>query len=491
MAKKIKIALPMADDYKARTIDDIKDYFDIEKLFVYFKDGRLMTWLTERHYNKEAAELEKIKKLDAQSDDDDMKIKEALCKLFGQEFKSEELKNIDTDELLSRAAKKKKLLQYTSDQRIIDNIDHVAFEQDELDALAHDDDVHEIYLGVNEFVIPLDVGNKKYIGIVKTGRKAVAVIKSDEPVDFDAKDIVFKDIDFDDKYAEKDSNPEKYLQLANDTDDNFLGGMSLQDIAEIHEDDIDALILKKQRLEELEYVGGKFFINYMDDEYFKMSTELWFKNKEGKLVEVTAKSKPTETKYLSEQAKTDLKANKKAAFEIKVNNAQQEPDNQKQSAHPVEQTQQPKNPYELLGVIKNNLRNEGISFSSSVYFKGDGSKAEKKINEAVEHFLGDFGWKLASGEVPLMVYDTTWFGEVDNGCLFTNMAIYPCDLKNVDIIPYSIIGSYEDIYMNDDELVINQKTINQKDTITMMNLDDDEEVNFIYAARLFWIYFHE
>ena len=110
---------------------------------------------------------------------------------------------------------------------------------------------------------------------------------------------------------------EKIFDKIADAAANFLGGMSLQDIAEIHEDDIDALILKKQRLEELEYVGGKFFINYMDDEYFKMSTELWFKNKEGKLVEVTAKSKPTETKYLSEQAKTDLKANKKAAFEIK------------------------------------------------------------------------------------------------------------------------------------------------------------------------------
>ena len=110
---------------------------------------------------------------------------------------------------------------------------------------------------------------------------------------------------------------EKIFDKIADAAANFLGGMSLQDIAKIHEDDIDALILKKQRLEELEYVGGKFFINYMDDEYFKMSTELWFKNKEGKLVEVTAKSKPTETKYLSEQAKTDLKANKKAEFDIK------------------------------------------------------------------------------------------------------------------------------------------------------------------------------
>ena len=58
---------------------------------------------------------------------------------------------------------------------------------------------------------------------------------------------------------------EKIFDKIADAAANFLGGMSLQDIAKIHEDDIDALILKKQRLEELEYVGGRFFINYMDD----------------------------------------------------------------------------------------------------------------------------------------------------------------------------------------------------------------------------------
>ena len=50
MPKKIKFALEMKDGVKVRTIEDLRDSFDIEKAISYFLDGKLLEWLQDRYY---------------------------------------------------------------------------------------------------------------------------------------------------------------------------------------------------------------------------------------------------------------------------------------------------------------------------------------------------------------------------------------------------------------------------------------------------------
>lgn len=75
------------------------------------------------------------------------------------------------------------------------NVDKVAFDQEEL-AYLLDEDAKEIFLCENRFVIPLRMKNKNYIGV----GKAIAVIRRNEPVDFDKLNITFKNVAFDDDY---------------------------------------------------------------------------------------------------------------------------------------------------------------------------------------------------------------------------------------------------------------------------------------------------
>ena len=49
MAKKIKFALEMAEGIKVRTIEDLRAHFDMERVMMYFSDGKLLEWLEDRN----------------------------------------------------------------------------------------------------------------------------------------------------------------------------------------------------------------------------------------------------------------------------------------------------------------------------------------------------------------------------------------------------------------------------------------------------------
>lgn len=48
MAKKIKFALTMKDGTKVRTLNELREHFDLERVIGYFLDGRLQKWLEDR-----------------------------------------------------------------------------------------------------------------------------------------------------------------------------------------------------------------------------------------------------------------------------------------------------------------------------------------------------------------------------------------------------------------------------------------------------------
>lgn len=177
----------MADGEKVRTLEELKNHFDIKSVVGYFKDGRLLNWLRARYYDDEA---EKVAALD----NNDLQIHKKLCEIFGV---TAEFEDIDVEEIALRTARLNRLKQYTYNKKILDNVDSVAFDQDDLNRLLKEN-VELIYLCANRFTIPIHVKNKTFAGI----GKVVAVIPANRAVDFDALNVKFKNVPFDDNYLE-------------------------------------------------------------------------------------------------------------------------------------------------------------------------------------------------------------------------------------------------------------------------------------------------
>lgn len=151
--KKVKFPLDMGNDVLVRDIDELKDNFNIEKVTEYFLNGKLLTWLNDRFYEEEA---EQVKELS--SDTDKSLLAGKLCRIFDIENED----NVDIEAIEKRKERLEKLRSITSDDEVIENVDDVAFSQEELGDLL-DEDIDVIYLCGEKFRIPLSVKNKKCI----------------------------------------------------------------------------------------------------------------------------------------------------------------------------------------------------------------------------------------------------------------------------------------------------------------------------------------
>lgn len=185
MAKKVKFPLDMGNEVYVRTLDELKENYNTEKVTEYFLDGRLLTWLKDRYYEEEA---EQVQELAEQGDKDNLAVK--LGKIFGAEIKAEE---IDVEALEIRREKLEKLRQITADDKILENVDKVAFSQEELgDLLDAEEEV--IYLCGEKFRIPLSVKNVRYIGL----NNPVVTIGGKGEINLEASGIVFENCEFSD-----------------------------------------------------------------------------------------------------------------------------------------------------------------------------------------------------------------------------------------------------------------------------------------------------
>ena len=182
MAKKIKLPLEMANGISVRTMEELKENWDLEKVITYYHNGRLLTWLNDRYYSELA---EQVQALSAVSDTH--ALQKQLCDIFGMPFTEEE--TVDMEAVAERNRRLEALRQITADDEILKNVDKVAFNQEELADLL-DEGEPVIYLVNNTFAIPLSEKNKKYIGI----GEVTAIINSTDPVDFEALNIGFQKI---------------------------------------------------------------------------------------------------------------------------------------------------------------------------------------------------------------------------------------------------------------------------------------------------------
>lgn len=185
MARKIKFPLEMKDGTMVRTLEELKENFDFEKLVTYFLNGKLYTWLNDRGYSEEADKLNNLNKGD--------NFEQNLCGIFGVKYERNE--SINLEEIEVNNEKIKRIKEITDDLEIIKEADKVAVNNEEFIRLLNSD-TSTIYLLDNEFKFPLNIKNKKIIGL----NNAKVIIESAEFINFDNNQVFFENVRFNEEY---------------------------------------------------------------------------------------------------------------------------------------------------------------------------------------------------------------------------------------------------------------------------------------------------
>ncbi|MBO5627893.1 MAG: sel1 repeat family protein [Aeriscardovia sp.] len=116
MAKKIRFPLQMkvAD---VRTIEELREHFDLESILGYYANGKLVMWLRNRYYDKEANDVEALSATDE-------KIASKLCDIL-KITHTEEKVEIDIDIIKKKQEELTFLRQIIDGEKItVDNIEY-------------------------------------------------------------------------------------------------------------------------------------------------------------------------------------------------------------------------------------------------------------------------------------------------------------------------------------------------------------------------------
>jgi hypothetical protein len=179
----IKFPLELKDGAKVMTIDELRANFDLNKIIDYFKDGTLEKFLRDRFYEDEADALKNLNTADKD-------FVEKLCNIFC------------IDELPEIAAwrkeRREKLKQFTDDEEIFENIDDVAFNQDELEDILREENIPAtIYLCDKIFRFNSGILKKTNIRYVGIAERVTVLLESGKEIDFKAFGITFENVEFD------------------------------------------------------------------------------------------------------------------------------------------------------------------------------------------------------------------------------------------------------------------------------------------------------
>ena len=156
MQRKAKFSLEMSNGVKVSSLMYLKEYFSAEKVLEYYYDGRLVRWLKDRGYQKEAS---LIQNLDDSSPDVMVDICHILSINYGGNMK------IQNPAFQKRVAEKKILLkQLTVNKSWLDAVARVAFNDDDVKKILGMG-YRAIYLCGRKFHIPTEYQNIGYAGI--------------------------------------------------------------------------------------------------------------------------------------------------------------------------------------------------------------------------------------------------------------------------------------------------------------------------------------
>ena len=157
MARKIRFPLVMKNGVEVRTIEELRENFDIEAVLKYYFDGKLKQWLENRYF------YDKVEALDL-LDEKDSNLPSEICKIL----EVDRLQNSEMIDIsrIRRASNKIDILRkHTDNQDIIDNLDMVAIDQEDLNEILLEKGVNkQVYLLGEKFYISPDA-SADFIGI--------------------------------------------------------------------------------------------------------------------------------------------------------------------------------------------------------------------------------------------------------------------------------------------------------------------------------------
>ena len=151
MEEIIKSPLKMKNGAEVRTLDELKENFDLESVLSYYLNGQLVTWLRNYYYDNIA---DKVEALDSASDD----IPRQLCNIIGVEYVEVDITIDDIKEKLEH----RKMLQELLPE---EELQFVATNDTELRKLL-ENGAEKVYLAFGEFRITDDSAD--YIVIKST-----------------------------------------------------------------------------------------------------------------------------------------------------------------------------------------------------------------------------------------------------------------------------------------------------------------------------------
>lgn len=186
MARMIKFPLDMGNDKRVRTIEELRENFNGEKLAAHFASGKLQTWLLDRHYQ---AEYERVVKLDSDSAD----FLRKLCAVLKIEH---DVSDIKVEEVIEREKLVQELRQFTEDEEILHHLERVAVNQEQFDGLLNQE-YSVIYLFGGEYEISANLKQVRILGI----REPVLHVETDEVIDFEAAGVEIQSCRFDEGYC--------------------------------------------------------------------------------------------------------------------------------------------------------------------------------------------------------------------------------------------------------------------------------------------------
>lgn len=178
----VKIPLKMSDGTPVRTIEELREHFNLADVLGYYSNGRLIKWLTDWYYDEEA---KKVKALDSTSGD----FQKNLCGIFGVDYSKKEVIRVDLNDVAKKNKRLELLRECTADDKILASVDSVVFNQKELEVFLQRYLGEEIiYLCGEQFSVPMNGCSRKYIGV---NNPTVDFVRKYVPDGVDFQDLIF------------------------------------------------------------------------------------------------------------------------------------------------------------------------------------------------------------------------------------------------------------------------------------------------------------
>ena len=179
----------MKDGVMVRTIEELRQHFDAEKLLLHFMNGKLQKWLSERHYSKY---VDDIKRLDINNDN----ILAELCGVLEIDCSGISI-SLDISKVEKKNEKLTQIKQYTDSKEVLDNLHLVAMNQTEFETMLKNNS-KTIYLFGKEFTCPNNLKDITIEGI----NNPTLIIKTTKVIDFKKVKVVLRNITFDSAYQQ-------------------------------------------------------------------------------------------------------------------------------------------------------------------------------------------------------------------------------------------------------------------------------------------------